>query len=299
MSSGGYALVSLFDEAPGGLHVIRTDDTGGIVWQSSFAYGPIFGPGLVLETSAGGLLVVGEGGEEFGSPELVTVSELDSAGNLRQSFGCRNTDEERTLNAVAARATGDGGLVVLANGWTAESSSFTYRALFMLRIDPLGQPAWLRAYEADGFLVASSAQPSPSGGFVVAGSFQAAGEARTDGFILEVDAEGTVAWDRAYGGSEDDSLSAAVPTSDGGFIAGGWTKSLGAGDKDVWVLKLDGDGALGSSGCAGLTRDLRVDVVEATPVCQGILPSPQRGMSLETDPACSVEDAALAAADPC
>jgi hypothetical protein len=287
MSSGGYALVSLFDEAPGGLHVIRTDDTGHIAWQNSLAYGPLFGPGFVQETPAGGLLVLGSGSEEFGSPELVTVSDLDSAGTLLGSYGCRNTDVERTSNPVAARATSDGGLVILANGWTAESSSFTCRALFMLRIDRLGEPAWLKAYEADGFLVAGSAQPSSSGGFVVAGSF------------LEVDPAGMVAWGRAYGGPEDDSLSAAVPTSDNGFIAGGWTKSLGAGDKDVWVLKLDGDGALESGGCAGLIHELRVDAVDATPACQRILPTPQPGMSLETDPACSVGDATLATADSC
>src|SRR5687768_3039117 len=65
-------------------------------------------------------------------------------------------------------------------------------------------------------------------------------------------------WDKTLGGSEDDVLSAMIPTPDGGFLLGGSSTSGMGGDKsedpkgclssyctsDYWVVKLDGQGKI-------------------------------------------------------
>ncbi|MFC5269835.1 T9SS type A sorting domain-containing protein [Adhaeribacter terreus] len=63
----------------------------------------------------------------------------------------------------------------------------------------------------------------------------------------------TIAWDKTFGGSLDDRLYDMKPTSDGGYILGGWSKSGITGDKsqvnrgpntthDYWIVKTDANG---------------------------------------------------------
>ena len=48
-----------------------------------------------------------------------------------------------------------------------------------------------------------------------------------------------VVWDRTYGGVEGDYADSIVALSDGGFAVAGYTESKGAGNRDMWVLRLD------------------------------------------------------------
>jgi hypothetical protein len=71
-----------------------------------------------------------------------------------------------------------------------------------------------------------------------------------DYWIIKIDVAGTTVWDGAYGGSSLDFLGAAIQTSDGGFIVGGYSRSGISGDKsqnnqgivDYWIVKTDAAG---------------------------------------------------------
>jgi hypothetical protein len=60
-------------------------------------------------------------------------------------------------------------------------------------------------------------------------------------------AEGSVpapeeAWSRTFGGSNNDTALSVQQTVDGGYIVAGGTKSYGAGEEDLWLIKTDADG---------------------------------------------------------
>ncbi|WXG44072.1 MAG: hypothetical protein WED04_08575 [Promethearchaeati archaeon SRVP18_Atabeyarchaeia-1] len=50
-------------------------------------------------------------------------------------------------------------------------------------------------------------------------------------------------WSRTYGGTGDDIAYSVQQTSDGGYIAAGYTDSLGLGSRDFWLVKIQGGGA--------------------------------------------------------
>jgi len=57
-------------------------------------------------------------------------------------------------------------------------------------------------------------------------------------------AEEILTWDKTFGGSSDDMGFSIIQTEDGGYAVAGWTESKGAGNSDVWVIKLDENGNL-------------------------------------------------------
>ena len=58
--------------------------------------------------------------------------------------------------------------------------------------------------------------------------------------MLRLDEAGNVVWDRTYGGARMDSAESIVALADGGLAVAGETKSKGAGEEDMWVLRLAG-----------------------------------------------------------
>ncbi|MCK4576351.1 hypothetical protein KAU34_08080, partial [candidate division WOR-3 bacterium] len=49
-------------------------------------------------------------------------------------------------------------------------------------------------------------------------------------------------WTRTYGGEHDDCAYSIQETSDGGYIIAGWTRSFGAGNSDVYLIKTYANG---------------------------------------------------------
>ena len=65
----------------------------------------------------------------------------------------------------------------------------------------------------------------------------------TDAWLLKLDSEGNMMWQKTYGGTGFDSAYSVQQTSpDGGYIVAGQTYSSGAGDQDIWLLKLTANG---------------------------------------------------------
>ena len=79
-------------------------------------------------------------------------------------------------------------------------------------------------------------------------------------------------WDYRFGGTKNDVLSALQPTTDGGYILGGWSNSEISGDKaeasqggyDYWLVKIDAAGTKQWDKRFGGTKDDYATSVEQT-----------------------------------
>ncbi len=99
---------------------------------------------------------------------------------------------------------------------------------------------------------AYSIQKTKDGGYVLAGvkdlkvtsimPFEGTG----DLYVLKIDSNGNLVWQKTYGGDNLDSGSSIQQTSDGGYIVGGTTRSFVSETNDAYILKLNSSGNLGT-----------------------------------------------------
>ena len=133
----------------------------------------------------------------------------------------------RGYHANSIQQTIDGGFIVAGEG----SSD-----IWITKLDIDGYITWQKTYGGSESDTASAIQQTIDSGFIIAGSTQSFGEGGYDIWILKLDTDGNVIWQKSYGGSEFDTATAIQETMDGGYIV------AGKGSGDIWIAKLDIDG---------------------------------------------------------
>lgn len=101
---------------------------------------------------------------------------------------------------------------------------------------------WDESYggqENDG---AKSAIQLADGNFLIVGYTESQGAGKKDGWAIKLNAAGDQIWEMAYGGPSDDEFMDAVELPGGKIAFVGYTKSIGAGKSDFWLLVADKDG---------------------------------------------------------
>jgi uncharacterized delta-60 repeat protein len=112
----------------------------------------------------------------------------------------------------------------------------------VLRFGPDDKLLWQKEFgsaKGDG---AMSIAPATDGGLIVAGSTASKGAGGTDAWLIRLDRDGEVLWDKTYGGKGDDSVQSIQVLADGGFIAAGITNSRNADGSHTWIMRLDASG---------------------------------------------------------
>jgi hypothetical protein len=124
------------------------------------------------------------------------------------------------------------------------------------------QPVFQKTYLSTPSIEGIFAGPSSGGGIITCGK---SSDVPCDAMLMKTDPSGTVSWAKTYGGSDDDIFQVVRPTSDGGYIAVGSTKSYGAGGQDVLLVKLDGSGNVSWTKTYGtVDNDWGSDVIQTT-----------------------------------
>jgi hypothetical protein len=127
----------------------------------------------------------------------------------------------------------------LAAGYYKDPTSNLYRFLVM-KFDSEGNVLW-SATDANDKNQKAYAIARVSDGYTIVGEAESQ-TSDLEGVIMKIDLTGRILWDKTIGGSKADSFSAITPLEDDSCLVTGFTFSYGAGNRDIWFIKISNQG---------------------------------------------------------
>jgi hypothetical protein len=239
-SDGGYAVAgrthSFGYEREDDLYVVKLDGSGNIQWTRNIGGEDDDAGCSIIKTSDGGYAVAGWT-KSFGAGEGdIYVVKLDGSGNIQWTRTIGGGDFEEGYSIIQ---TSDGGYAVA--GYT-KSFGAKYYDVYVVKLDGSGNIQWTRTIGGTDWDKGYSIIQTSDGGYAVAGFTSSFGAGKWDVYVVKLDGSGNIQWTRTIGGVDWDEGYSIIQTSDGGYAVAGKTKSFGAGNDDVYVVKLDGSG---------------------------------------------------------
>ena len=149
------------------------------------------------------------------------------------------------------RPTQDDGFIIAgatSSFWSTDSLPRTFATLhgvtdaIIAKVDSLGEPEWVKTYGGDMFESAFNAGEIAAGGYFFAGYTNSFGKGLYDFWLVKIDEEGTILWEKTYGTAKANVGLYGDQTTDEGFALAGYTIPAHRNDKDFWLLKTDENG---------------------------------------------------------
>jgi hypothetical protein len=194
--------------------LLKTDRDGNQQWFKFL----VPGIGFAVQTAPdGGFLVAGRNGKAF-------LVKTDPEGNILWER------DYREGGASAIQPVSDGFVL----------TGISRGDVYLLKTNKEGDVLFEKEFGGRGLDRGFDIQPIRDG-LVIAGDTDSSGQGGKDVYLLRTDTRGNLKSARVFGGQADDSAQSVEQTSDGGYILAGWTKSSGAGGKDIYVIRTDPD----------------------------------------------------------
>jgi len=209
-----------------------------VQWEKTFGGHGIYVGNAVQQTADDGYIIAGYT-DSFGASGLdIYLVKTGPNGTMQweKSFGGNGNDL-----GYAVQQTVDGGYIIVGytNSFGAGSSD-----VYLIKTYPNGTIQWQKTFGGSGNEYGNSVQQTSDGGYIITywiSPFDAAG---WDVYLIKTYPNGTMQWQKAFGGSSFDMGSSVQQTSDGGYVIAGSTYSFGAGESDVYLIKTNPNGIM-------------------------------------------------------
>jgi len=256
-ADGGFIMVGTtysFGLGNNDMYAVRTDKDGDTIWSKSYG-GSSSDNGYDCKATPDGGFIFSGATNSFGSGSWdAYVIKTDANGDTlwTNTYG-KNQGE----HAYSISLTDNG---YIFTGYKAVGSDLD---MLLIRLDFDGNILWERTYGEGDYDIGNDVMQTSDGGFIITGYRIIFGNYR-DLYMVKTNSAGTILWSKTYGGGTGSSEGNGVKeTTDGGYIATGYTKAFGAGGEDVYVVRTDMNGNLiWSRAFGGIADDSGQDIIE-------------------------------------
>ena len=191
----------------------------------------------VSPTRDGGYVSVGVTESSGAGGEDIYLVRSDAAGHTRWTRTFGGPDEDNGWSVLEL----DDGFIIAGFTNSFGAGGFDF---WLIRTDPLGQTLWQQTYGGPLDDRCWAMVQTSDGGFLLTGETRSRGRGEEDFYVVRTDSQGTLLWEQSYGDSLSERCFAVAESSDGGFMLAGQSYSLGAGDRDAYIGKIDSEGVL-------------------------------------------------------
>ncbi|MBX7255334.1 MAG: hypothetical protein K1Y02_03140 [Candidatus Hydrogenedentes bacterium] len=134
--------------------------------------------------------------------------------------------------------TADGGFA-----FAGKSFSYVDGGFYLVKTDAQGEQEWTGTYARDNGDILKDMIQTADGGYALVGNTYFPDTTFVEMYLVKTYADGDVEWANSYGaGSHNDQANSVIQSTDGGFVIAGVTYSYGAGNGDMFLVKIDSGG---------------------------------------------------------
>ena len=269
-NAGDYWLVQL--NASGNITMQVTEGASG---GEDYAYSS-------QQTSDGGYIIAGNStsnnqdvsGNHGGND--IWVVKTSSTGTIEWQKSIGGGKEEI---ASMIRQTSDGGYIIAGQTYSNDgdaSGNHGAGDAWVIKLTSTGNITWKKCYGGSDYEIGIDIAQTTDGGYVLAAQSSSnngdisGNHGQRDYWIVKLDANGSISWQKCLGGTSQDYVRAIKQTSDGGYIVAGVVYSNDGdvtgnhGAFDFWMVKLNDAGNIDWKKCMGGTAGDEVRDVQQT-----------------------------------
>ncbi len=243
--------------------VVKADSNGNKIWDATLGTTSNEDVFSVVPTIDGGCLVGGHtsGGKNgdksqnsFGSNDYWVVKlSVNGVKQWDSSYGGTSYDE---LHYV--EPTSDKGFLLIGLSYSGKTGNKKSpnkgdADIWVVKIDSIGRMLWDSTYGGTGYDNCWEGHQTKDGGFLLAGwskspvsgnkTIDSIGN--TDVWIIKINGNGVVQWDKVFGGTSRDEINTFMELPDGGFLFPTYSNSNKNGNKnsaskgsfDTWLVR--------------------------------------------------------------
>lgn len=231
-----------------------------IEWQKTFGGSNFDSPSAIQQTKDGGYIVAGSSQSTDGDINVSFgaldgwVVKIDAVGNIqwKKTLGGSKID---VINAI--KQTSDDGYII--SGATKSTTIPGYHGgedAWVVRLDAAGNILWEKAFGGTNDDWFQAVQQTSDGGYIFGGVTKSNNgdvsgfHGDVDGWVLKLDINGNIQWQRTLGGTDSDQVQDIQQTTDGGYIVAAVSFSIDGdvsfnhGFSDYWIIKLNAAGSI-------------------------------------------------------
>lgn len=264
-ASGDKSENSLGDED---YWVVKLDDQGSIEWENTIGGDWRDELRNIKPTIDGGYIMLGRSASHasgdksedpignFGTYDYWVIK-LNATGNITWENTIGGSIDDVGYDIITLS---DGSFIIGGTSSSSISGDKTENSnggddYWILKLDSTGNILWQNTIGGSGQELFKKMDLTNDGGFIlggysnsnISGDKTENSKGGNDYWIVKINSNGIVLWDKTIGGDNEDTLSSIENTSDGGFILSGSSRSSISGDKDedeigqgdFWVVKTD------------------------------------------------------------
>nr|NIP55679.1 hypothetical protein [Phycisphaerae bacterium]NIR26632.1 hypothetical protein [Gammaproteobacteria bacterium]NIS54350.1 hypothetical protein [Phycisphaerae bacterium]NIX02161.1 hypothetical protein [Phycisphaerae bacterium] len=148
------------------------------------------------------------------------------------------------LHTIEYKPAGNAFLVPEKESVLIFNEQTTIHTITYIKRTPTGSPPilWQTNIGGSDWEYGESVQQTTDGGYIFAGHTFSNATFDYDIILTKTHPDGTIHWQKFFGGDDWDMAYSVKQTSDGGYIVTGYTYSYGNGESDVYLLKVSSNG---------------------------------------------------------
>ena len=261
-TDGGYILAGDKKDTQNGLDywIVKLNSNADIEWEKIYGGSTVDEAKSIQQTIDGGYIVAGysystngdvtnnNGGNDAWILKLKTNGDIE----WQKTYGGSSSDYLTNI-----KQTADGGYIAV--GYTGSNDGDVpnnqgYFDAWIIKLDANRNLEWSKTFGGTNEDWINNTQQTTNGEYLFVGGMNSNdgditnNHGNTDLWVIKLQANGNLAWQKTYGGNNSDAASCIQKTNDGHYIISGSTDSNNGditnshGNKDTWVIKIDDSG---------------------------------------------------------